>query len=276
MALLFIVLLPFLATVPLLLVRRRGEMRSLLAWTAAVPTATALALVVLQWRRVFAGGVVEWTRAWVPSLGLDVTLRLDGYAWVFACLVLGIGLLILLYARYYMSEEEDLPRFFASLMFFMGSMTGVVLAGNLILLVVFWELTSLSSFLLIGYWRHDEEARSGARRALLVTGLGGLALLGGVLLLGSIAGSFELSAVLAAAGTVQEIFQATTTNYYAADNTPLTPIVLVGRAYWTGHLPAWPLLNVSRQRSSTRLRKDGVTSVATARTGLGRREKTLN
>ena len=204
MTLLFIVLLPFLGVLPLLLVQRRGELRSRLAWTAAVPTAASLALVIAQARRVFAGGVLESSRAWVPSLGLDLTLRLDGYAWVFSCLVLGIGLLILLYARYYLSDEEDLPRFFASLMFFMGSMMGVVLAGNLVLLVVFWELTSLSSFLLIGYWRHEEEARSGARMALLVTGLGGLALLGGVLLLGRIAGSFELTDVLAAAGTVQQ------------------------------------------------------------------------
>ncbi|MBR9989728.1 MAG: monovalent cation/H+ antiporter subunit A, partial [Gemmatimonadetes bacterium] len=204
MTLLLIVLLPFLGVLPLLLVRGSGDVRARLAWIAAVPTAAALALVVAHSRRVFAGEVLESTRSWVPSLGLDITLRMDGYAWVFACLVLGIGLLILLYARYYLSEREDLPRFFASLMFFMGSMTGVVLAGNLVLLVIFWELTSLSSFLLIGYWRHEEEARTGARMALLVTGLGGLALLGGVLLLGHIAGSFELSAVLAAAGVVQE------------------------------------------------------------------------
>lgn len=204
MTLLFIVLLPFLGALPPLLVRIRGDARSRLAWIAALPTLGALALVIAQSRRIFAGEVLEASRAWVPSLGLDAALRMDGYAWMFACLVLGIGLLVLLYARYYMSAEEELPRFFASLMFFMGSMMGVVLAGNLVLLVVFWELTSLSSFLLIGFWRHDEEARSGARMALVVTGLGGLALLGGVLLLGSIAGSFALTDVLAAAGTVQQ------------------------------------------------------------------------
>jgi multicomponent K+:H+ antiporter subunit A len=131
---------------------------------------------------------------------------MDGYAWMFACLVLGIGLLILLYARYYLSREDHpLPpaRFFASLMLFMGSMTGVVLAGNLMLLVIFWELTSLSSFLLIGYWRHEAGGAHGARMALVVTGLGGLALLGGVLLLGRIAGSFEL-AMCSPRGTVQQ------------------------------------------------------------------------
>ncbi|HUF49670.1 MAG TPA: monovalent cation/H+ antiporter subunit A [Longimicrobiales bacterium] len=204
MTLLFIVLLPFLGALPPLLVRVRGDVRNRLAWTAALPTLGALALVVAQWRRIFAGEVLEVSRAWVPAPGLDAALRMDGYAWMFACLVLGIGLLVLLYSRYYLSAREDLPRFFASLMFFMGSMMGVVLAGNLVLLVVFWELTSLSSFLLIGFWRHDEEARSGARMALVVTGLGGLALLGGVLLLGSIAGSFAMTDVLAAAGTVQQ------------------------------------------------------------------------
>ncbi|HUF64804.1 MAG TPA: proton-conducting transporter membrane subunit, partial [Gemmatimonadaceae bacterium] len=190
MTLLFIVLLPFLGALPPLFVRVGGDMRNRLAWTAALPTLGALALVVAQWRRIFAGDVLEVSRAWVPAPGLDAALRMDGYAWMFACLVLGIGLLVLLYSRYYLSAREDLPRFFASLMFFMGSMMGVVLSGNLVLLVVFWELTSLSSFLLIGFWRQDEEARSGARMALVVTGLGGLALLGGVLLLGSIAGSF--------------------------------------------------------------------------------------
>jgi multicomponent K+:H+ antiporter subunit A len=202
--LLLIVLLPFLGALPPLLLRGRGDMRSRLAWTAAIPTAGALALVIAQYPRIFAGDVLEASRAWVPVLGLDASLRLDGYAFMFACLVLGIGLLVLLYSRYYLSAEEDLPRFFASLMFFMGSMMGVVMAGNLVLLVVFWELTSVSSFLLIGFWRHEEEARSGARMALVVTGLGGLALLGGVLLLGSIAGSFALTDVLAAAGSVQQ------------------------------------------------------------------------
>lgn len=202
--LLFIVLLPFVGALPPLLVRGREDRAARLAWSAALPTLGAFGLLVAHAPRVFAGAVLEWNRSWVPSLGLQLTIRMDGYAWMFALLVLAIGLLILLYARYYLSAEEDLPRFFATLMLFMGSMMGVVLAGNLVLLVIFWELTSLSSFLLIGYWHHDAGARSGARMALVVTGLGGLALLGGVLLLGRIVGSFELTAVLAAAGAVQE------------------------------------------------------------------------
>jgi multicomponent K+:H+ antiporter subunit A len=204
LTLLWIVLLPFIGALPPLLVRGAADVRARAMWAAALPTLAAFALVIAQGPRMFAGEVLTATWTWLPALGLDLTFRMDGFAWLFACLVLGIGLLILLYARYYLSAEEAVPRFFASLMLFMGSMTGVVLAGNLILLLVFWELTSISSFLLIGYWRHDEEARYGARMALIVTGLGGLALLGGLLLLGSIVGSHDLGTVLAAAGTVQQ------------------------------------------------------------------------
>ncbi|CAN5751106.1 monovalent cation/H+ antiporter subunit A [soil metagenome] len=204
MTLLWIVLLPLAGALPPLLVRGTADARTRAAWLAAVPTLAAFVLVLAQAPAVFGGDVLTFSTPWLPALGLDFTLRMDGYAFMFAGLVLGIGLLILLYARYYLSAEEAVPRFFASLMLFMGSMTGVVLAGNLLLLVVFWELTSISSFLLIGFWRHREDARYGARMALVVTGLGGLALLGGVLLLGMIVGSYELSAVLDAAGAVQQ------------------------------------------------------------------------
>ena len=112
-------------------------------------------------------------------------------------LVLGIGALVVLYARYYMSPEDPAARFYSLLLAFMGSMLGVVLSGNLIQLVLFWELTSLFSFLLIGYWHHRRDARRGARMAFTVTGHGRPGLLAGVLLLGHIVGSYELDAVLA-------------------------------------------------------------------------------
>ena len=110
----------------------------------------------------------------MPSLGLNFVLRMDGFAWLFAGLVTGIGALVVLYARYYMSPEDPVPRFFAFLLAFMGSMTGMVLSGNLVQLVFFWELTSLFSFLLIGYWHQTPAARDGARMALTVTAAGGL------------------------------------------------------------------------------------------------------
>ncbi|HQS01622.1 MAG: monovalent cation/H+ antiporter subunit A [Halothiobacillus sp. 24-54-40] len=134
--------------------------------------------------------------SWIPLIGLDFAFRLDGLSLLFSGIILIIGLLIIVYAQYYLALEDSAARFFASLMLFMGAMLGIVLSENLIQLVVFWELTSLSSFLLISFWQHRNDARTGARMALTLTGFGGLALLGGVLLLGHVVGSYNLSVVL--------------------------------------------------------------------------------
>ncbi|GAB2489727.1 monovalent cation/H+ antiporter subunit A [Arenimonas alkanexedens] len=168
------------------------------AWLAGLAPVSGLVLLALMTPPVLAGVGVRSITEWVPTLGLALSLRLDGLAWMFAGLVLAIGGLIVLYARYYLSEEDSMPRFFSYLLLFMGSMLGLVVAGNLILMAVFWELTSVSSFLLIGFWNHRSDAREGARMALAITGTGGLALLGGVILLGRIVGSYELDVVLAA------------------------------------------------------------------------------
>jgi multicomponent K+:H+ antiporter subunit A len=166
-------------------------------WSAAV-AAAALVRVAAMFPQVRDGGVIRETIAWIPSAGLDLTIRVDGFAWMFAMLVTGIGLLVILYARYYMSPADPVPRFFAFLLAFMGAMLGLVTSGNLIQLVFFWELTSLTSFMLIGYWHHRADARRGARMALLVTGAGGLCLFAGALLIGRIVGSYDLDAVLGA------------------------------------------------------------------------------
>ncbi len=149
------------------------------------------------------GAVVRAEIEWLPSLGLNLLIRLDGLAWVFALLVLGVGFLVVLYARYYMSAADPVPRFFSFLLAFMGSMLGLVLSGNLIQLAFFWELTSLFSFLLIGYWHHNRKARDAARMALIVTAAGGLCLLLGFLLIGKIVGSYELDEVLASGDLIR-------------------------------------------------------------------------
>ncbi|MBB1492006.1 monovalent cation/H+ antiporter subunit A [Paracoccus sp. MC1854] len=141
---------------------------------------------------------------WAPSLGLDLTLRLDGFSWLMLLLVYGIGLLVVIYARYYLSPSDPVPRFYGFLLAFAGSMVGMLISGNIILMVVFWELTSLFSFLLIGYWNHNAAARDGARTALIVTGGGGLCLLMAMILLGHAAGSYHLDDVLAAGDRVRE------------------------------------------------------------------------
>jgi multicomponent K+:H+ antiporter subunit A len=151
-----------------------------------------------------AGGTVLRSRIeWLPTFGVDLVLRLDGLSWIFAFVVLAVGFLVVLYARYYMSPEDPVPRFFSFLLAFMGAMLGLVLSGNLIQIAFFWELTSLFSFLLIGYWHHNQSARSAARMALIVTGTGGLCLLLGMLLIGKIAGSYDLDVVLASGDAIR-------------------------------------------------------------------------
>ncbi|MBQ24375.1 monovalent cation/H+ antiporter subunit A [Alcanivorax sp.] len=203
MNLAFVVMLPFLgAFLPPLVERVTGN-RTLLACGAAALPALALALLFDPARKVFAGETLHSTLTWIPSLDLSLAFRLDGLALLFALLVLGIGLLVILYARYYLSAKEKAGRFYAYLLLFMGAMLGVVTSDNLLLLVVFWELTSLSSFLLIGFWGHQTGARKGARMAMTVTGMGGLALLAGVLLIGDVVGSFSLTEVLASGDLIR-------------------------------------------------------------------------
>jgi multicomponent K+:H+ antiporter subunit A len=152
---------------------------------------------------ISSGQTIRYTIEWLPMLGVDFILRMDGLVWLFVMLVLFIGFLVTLYARYYMSPDDPVPRFFAFLLAFMGSMLGVVLSGNLVQLAVFWELTSLTSFLLIGYWHHRADARRGARMAFMVTAAGGLCLLAGVLMLGHVVGSYYLDVVLLAGDAVR-------------------------------------------------------------------------
>lgn len=203
MALVLLIALPLLAAALAWLIGMRAA-RLLAAVVIGLPLAALVLLLSLR-GAVFEqpGHALGWRVAWLPQLGLDLSLRLDGLSFLFALLVLGVGLLVILYARYYLARNESAVRFFCLLLLFMAAMLGVVLAGNLLLLVVFWELTSILSFLLIGFWSWRTDARQGARMALAVTGGGGLALLAGVLLLGHICGSFELSEVLAQAGKVQ-------------------------------------------------------------------------
>ena len=193
--LLLLLALPFLMA--LALTTMRGASDRALAWVAALAPLVGLGLLAWLTPAMLDGQVPSLRLPWIPQIGLFLHLRLDGLAWMFAGLVLGIGALVVMYARYYLSAEDCAPRFFACLLLFMGSMLGVVLAGNLLLLVVSWELTSISSFLLIGYWTHRGDARQGAQLALAVTGAGGLALLGGVLLIGRVVGSYDLDVVLA-------------------------------------------------------------------------------
>jgi len=200
--LLLIVMLPLLLGVGLTAWGGR-RWRPAAAGFAGAITLGCIVLLLQQGAAVFDGQTVMNAWAWVPEIGLNLTFRLDGLSLMFALLITGIGLLIVVYAHFYLAPEDSAAKFYSLMMLFMAAMLGVVLSDNLLLLVVFWELTSLSSFLLVGYWSHRADARAGARQALAVTGGGGLAMLGGFVLLGQIAGTYELSEMAGRAAEIQ-------------------------------------------------------------------------
>ncbi|SDZ87892.1 monovalent cation/H+ antiporter subunit A [Rubrimonas cliftonensis] len=201
MTLALIALTPFLgALLPALMIRTG---RNACAVTAGGVTLFALILLLVEAPAVWRGEVLLQRVDWMPGLGLNATFMLDGLGLFFAGLILGIGLLVILYARFYLDRDDPMGRFYSYLLLFQGAMVGIVLSDNVLMLLIFWELTSLSSFLLIGYWRHAPEGRQGARMALAVTGMGGLAMIGGMLILGDIAGSYDLSVILTKGEAIQ-------------------------------------------------------------------------
>ena len=200
-ALIALLLLPFVGCLAAALVPTNA--RNVEAGLCALVALTGFALVVLLYPAVDNGEVIRHEISWMPQFGLNFVLRMDGFAWLMSLLITGIGLLVVLYARYYMSPSDPAARFYSFLLAFMGAMLGIVLAGNLIQLVFFWELTTLASFLLIGYWHHNASARDGARMALIITGTGGLSMFAGVLIIGHIVGSYDLDQVLASGDLIR-------------------------------------------------------------------------
>lgn len=158
----------------------------------------------LQLRGTVTGGPVIAAMDWVPSLGVSLSFCLDGLSLLFALLITGIGAFILVYASAYLAGHQQLGRFYAFILLFMASMLGLVLADSVITLFMFWELTSVSSYFLIGFDHERRVARAAALQALLVTGLGGLALLAGFILLGNAGGSFELSILMGRSDMVRD------------------------------------------------------------------------
>ncbi len=175
--------------------RRLGPRAFLLA---ALPPAAACVWALSNWGNLADGGSVEQQVEWVPALGLDLGMRFDGLGFLMVGLVAGIGVLVFCYAASYFHDGDPvLGKFSATLLVFSGSMLGLVLSDNLLALFLFWELTSITSFLLIGTNDEKAAARSGALQALLITGMGGLAMLGGFIVLGETAGTYSMSALLA-------------------------------------------------------------------------------
>src|SRR5690606_12226388 len=163
-------------------------------WSILLPfIPLALFIYYLQFLPGISGGnTLYQSVSWVPSLGVDLDFRLDGLSYLFALLVTGIGTGIFFYARTYLKGHVYFDRFFGYLFLFMSAMLGLVLADNALLLFIFWELTSISSFFLIGFNNDQVSSRKSALTALSITGLGGFFLLAGLLLLGNIAGTYSI------------------------------------------------------------------------------------
>lgn len=202
MSVALIILLPFLGAIFPALMIRSG--RNACAIATGTINVLALGLLLTHLPAVSRGETVEAGWSWVPQLGLNVRFFIDGLSMLFAVMILAIGLLVVIYARFYLSRKDPMGNFYTYLLLFQGAMVGVVLSNNTLLMIVFWELTSLSSFLLIGFWGHLPAGRQGARMALAVTAGGGLCLIAGVLLLGGVVGSYDFTDILRSGELIRE------------------------------------------------------------------------
>lgn len=197
-----IILLPLILGTTLVSLLKQSS-RRLTAFAAVGVSMTSLGLLLTQAREVFNGAVITQSWSWLPQLGIDFSFRLDALGLLFALLISGIGTLIYIYAYFYLGPKNSLNKLYLLLMLFMAAMLGISLSNNLILLLVFWELTSISSFLLVGYWSNYDAAQRGSRMALTITGMGGLAMLGGFILLGQITGTYEIDQILTMTAHIQ-------------------------------------------------------------------------
>jgi multicomponent Na+:H+ antiporter subunit A len=150
-----------------------------------------------------SGNSIVETMNWIPSLRINFTAKVDGLGLLFSLLITGIGALVVLYSIYYLAKDkEKLNNFYVYLLLFMGAMLGVVLSDNLIVMYGFWELTSFSSFLLIGYWYERDKSRYGAQKSMLITVFGGFAMLGGIVLLYIMTGTFSVTEIIPQANSI--------------------------------------------------------------------------
>ncbi len=197
---LFLLVLLIIATIAPFTRRFLGNMAG---WIYAIWPFIGLLYYLSKLPVIHQGFVIRESYEWLPSMGINFSFYVDGFSLLFSLLVLGIGSFIMVYAGYYMRSYPMKGRFLGYLLLFMTAMQGIVVSGNLLTLFVFWELTSVSSYLLIGYYHEKPEARSSALQALLITGFGGLALLGGFVLLSIPYGSYEIADLLANPGLIK-------------------------------------------------------------------------
>jgi len=198
-SILTIVFFPFVTSVLLLFLSpwlQKINFGTKLGWSVALVPLTCLSLILSLLPGVHAQGASTFHIPWVPSYGIELSFLVDGLSILFGILISGIGLLVVIYSIWYLSEKEDRLKFYLYLMMFMGAMLGVVFSNNLFGMFTFWEMTGVSSFLLIGFWYHKDASRYGATKALVITGIGGIAMLAGFILLYAITETFDVTKIL--------------------------------------------------------------------------------
>lgn len=196
------ILLCFLfALVPLI---TGSLLRNKFAWLTGLFPLALFSWFLTKVPLIAGGEAILTSLSWGPSMGVDLRFYLDGLSLIFVLMITGIGALVFFYAGYYMKGHRYLHRLYGFLSLFMGAMLGVVLSDNILTTFIFWELTSISSFFLIGFNSEDPAARRSALNALGLTGLGGLALLAGGLLLGDITGSYSIQEMVAQSETLNQ------------------------------------------------------------------------
>lgn len=190
-----VILIPFIVAV--LIASLSRVMRKIHAgWIVLPPVLLLFVYFLWQIQDIQGGANIFSSLPWIPSLGIEFNVYLDGLSLLFALLITGIGSLVVLYSIFYMDKnKEAVHRFYTYLLMFMGAMLGVVLSDNLMILYGFWELTSISSFFLIAFWDHREGSRYGALKSMLITVFGGMAMLGGFILIYVMTGTFNFTLI---------------------------------------------------------------------------------
>lgn len=189
------ILLPFLAAISIAIASPPLK-RMNVGWFVLVVPLILFGFFASQIPRIASGETVTFLLSWIPTYGIDFSFLLDGLSLIFVLLISGVGALVILYSIYYLSPTDSLPHFYTYLMLFMGAMLGVVLSDNLIVLYLFWELTSISSFLLIAFWFHRKNSRNGAQKSLLITMFGGFSMLAGFIMVHLMTDSFSIREIL--------------------------------------------------------------------------------
>ncbi len=203
MTIILAILFPFIIAACIPFVYRRFT-NVHIGWPVLAVPVILFGLLATYIPHIAKGETYTYTFEWIPSFHINFTTYLDGLSMILGLLITGVGSLVILYSIFYLSTKESLHHFYCYLLLFMGAMLGVVLSDNLMVLYAFWELTSVSSFLLIAFWHHRKASRAGARKAMTITVIGGVAMLAGFLLLYAIGGTFSVRELISQTDMLQK------------------------------------------------------------------------